>query len=191
MPGSIRAQWGWHRLTDRWAEDIVREAKVSSRDLVLDVGAGNGAFTAPLLATGARVIAIELHEERAADLYRRFSDEPNLKVVRADASDLWLPGRPFRVVANPPFSITAALLNRLLGPGSKMTSAHLVLQHDAARRWAASLGSGAKKRGHEMFSGRVDRALPRSAFSPRPRVDVAVLSIVRIRTEWRSQRRRR
>lgn len=182
MPGSKRAQWGWHRLTDRWAEEIVRDAKITSRDLVLDVGAGSGALTAPLAATGARVIAIELHTNRVEVLRQRFSGRPRVKVVRADASDLWLPTRPFRVVANPPFSITTSLLARLLSPASEMTSAHLILQRNAARRWAAELeqapkrGRGARRR----FVAQVDRLLPRSAFVPPPRVDTALLRIQRV-----------
>ena len=41
---------------------------VTRRDVVCDLGAGLGALTAPLAATGARVIAVELHPARAAAL---------------------------------------------------------------------------------------------------------------------------
>ncbi len=120
-------RWGWHPLDSRWAERIVDAARIRPGELVLDIGAGLGALTAPLVRAGARVIAVELHPVRADRLRRRFADDP-VTVVRADAADLRLPTRPFRVVANPPYRISSALLNGCWPAGSRMTSADLVLQ---------------------------------------------------------------
>jgi hypothetical protein len=63
---------------------------------------------------GARVVAVELHPGRAARLRHQF---PEVTVVHADATSLRLPSRPFRVVASPPYGITAGLLGLLLRPG--------------------------------------------------------------------------
>ena len=164
MPGNGRAAWGWHRLTDDWAREIVAAAHVRRGELVLDIGAGDGALTRPLLDAGARVIAIELHSGRLQTLRRRFGNEPRCKIVRADAADLYLPRRPFRVVANPPFNVSSALLRRLTTRGSRLVAADLVLQRAVAKKWAA---------------GATLRPLPRSAFAPRPPVDAAVLVIRR------------
>lgn len=100
---------------------------------MLDIGAGDGALTGPLLATGARVVAFELHPGRAAELQRRFTGQ-RLTVVRADVADLRLPRQPFKVVANPPFALTTAILRRLLHPGSRLQRADLVLPEWAATR---------------------------------------------------------
>ena len=85
-------------------------------ELVLDIGAGTGALTAPLVRAGARVLAVELHPGRAARLAARFADAP-VTVLRIDARDLRLPHRPFRVVASPPYGIRSALLRLLLHAG--------------------------------------------------------------------------
>lgn len=143
-------------------------------DLVLDIGAGTGALTAPLLATGARVIAVESHPGRRAELRGRFDPEVverRLIIVAADAADLRLPRQPFDVVANPPFAITTPLLARLLHRGSRMRRAHLVLQQQAARRAAEGHPAG--------WELTIARQLPRRAFVPPPRVDAAVLRIRR------------
>ncbi len=145
-------------------------AGVRPGDLVVDVGAGDGAITGPLVDAGARVVAVELHPGRAQTLRRQFAGSP-VRVVQADAADLRLPRRPFRVVANPPFAITTALLRRLLSPRSQLVSAHLVVPLHVAARWTAGRGVGAG--GWEFRTAR----LPASSLRPHPPSPVAVLAI--------------
>ena len=63
---SGRRPWGWHRLDPDWAEGIVASAAIRPGELVVDLGAGVGALTLPLLGAGARVIAVELHAGRVS-----------------------------------------------------------------------------------------------------------------------------
>jgi 23S rRNA (adenine-N6)-dimethyltransferase len=169
-PRSRRA-WGWHPLTDEWAARIVADAGIRPGELVVDIGAGAGAITAPLVRAGARVLAVELHPGRADRLVARFAGAP-VTVVRADAVDLRLPHRPFRVVASPPYGIATALLRLLLASGSRLTAADLVLQRAVVRKWA---------RAHvpQRWNATEGRPLPRRAFRPPPQVDSGVLRIRR------------
>ncbi|MDT5037767.1 MAG: rRNA (adenine-N6)-dimethyltransferase, partial [Micromonosporaceae bacterium] len=95
---------GAHFLRPRFAAEIVRSTGVGPHDLVLDLGAGLGALTAPLAATGARVIAVERDLSYVRRLTARFADWPGVRVVSADLLAVPLPRRPFRVVANIPFA---------------------------------------------------------------------------------------
>lgn len=149
---------------------MVAAAGVRPGELVLDIGAGEGALTAHLVRAGARVVAVELNPRRARMLRERF---PGITVLHADATSIRLPGRPFRVVANPPYGISSALLRTLLAPGSRLVAADLVLQRAVARKYA----SGAARR----FSLTVGLSLPRRAFLPPPHVDSAVLVVRRRR----------
>lgn len=170
-------RWGWHRLTDAAARDLVAGSPVRPGDLVVDIGAGEGAITSQLVAAGASVVAVELHPVRLAELRRRFASDP-VVVVGADVTDLRLPRRPFRVVANPPFAATNAVLRRLLSPGSRLVSADLVLPLHAVERWSSGRAPGAgrwlsevePRRGHE---------LRRSSFRPPPPGRVGVLQLRR------------
>jgi 23S rRNA (adenine-N6)-dimethyltransferase len=149
---------------------VVAAAGVRPGELVLDIGAGEGALTAHLVRAGARVVAVELNPRRADVLRERF---PEITVVHADAASLRLPGRPFRVVANPPYGISSVLLRTLLAPGSRLVAADLVLQRAVVRRHASD--------GARRFSLSVGLMLPRRAFLPPPRVDSAVLVVRRRR----------
>ncbi|MEU4191106.1 rRNA adenine N(6)-methyltransferase family protein [Kribbella sp. NPDC026611] len=173
--GQARGAWGWHPLDSRWAQRVVDAAGIRPGELVLDVGAGLGALTAPLVQTGARVIAVELHPGRADRLRRRFADAP-VTVVQVDAGDLRLPSRPFRVVSSPPYNLSTVLLKRLLAPGSRLVSADLVLQRQVANRWARGDAPGAN-RWFRYYDPSIGLRLPRKAFTPPPHVDSAVLQL--------------
>ena len=177
MSAPPRTFWGWHRLADDWAARLVAQCGVQSGDLVLDIGAGAGAITDALLDAGARVVAVELHAARAAELRRRYAGD-RVIVVRADASELRLPRQPFRVVANPPFAVTTALLRRLLDPRRQLLRAELVVPLHVAARWSAGRGHGAS-RWETTFAARMTATVPRAAFRPAPPADAAVLSITR------------
>ncbi|HET7474771.1 MAG TPA: rRNA adenine N-6-methyltransferase family protein [Dermatophilaceae bacterium] len=170
MPGERGGgrRWGWHPLHPEWAARVVAQSPVQPGDLVLDLGAGTGALTAPLLAAGARVLAVELHPGRADTLAARCAC-PRLRVVRADLDRFRLPHQPYRVVASPPFALTSMLVRRLLA-SPELRSADLVVQGSAARRLARQ-GAG---RSHQL---RVGQPLPRRAFNPPPAVDSVILHI--------------
>ena len=148
---------------------MVAAAGVESGDLVLDLGAGDGALTRPLAAVGARVIAVELHAGRAAAL--RAATRLDVKIVQDDAGRIALPRRPFRVVANPPFSVSTSVIRRLTCPGSRLVSADLVLPWYVTKRW-----TGARSL-HWTFTAGL--RLPASAFYPNATCETRVLRITR------------
>ena len=169
-------RWDWYALDPTWAARMVADAALPAAALVVDIGAGTGSITRGLLDASCRVIAVERHPRRVAQLRAELGDEA--VVVCADAADLRLLRRPYHVVANPPFSLTSPILKRLLQPGSRLVTAHLIVQEAAARRWASVAAPGAR-RWSRTFETSLGRPVPRGAFTPRPRVNARVLDIRR------------
>ena len=173
-----RAELGQHFLAGGWlAAELVEQAGVGAGDLVVEIGAGTGVLTEALARRAGRVVAVEYDPRLARRARARLAGYGNVRVVTADALALAPPRRPFRVVANLPFGSTTAILRRLLGdPRTRLERADLVVQEQAARRYASgrpgtpeTIAWGAW---YELAAG---RRLGPACFRPPPRVGAAVL----------------
>jgi 23S rRNA (adenine-N6)-dimethyltransferase len=179
-----RAELGQHFLAGGWlAAELVEQAGVGPGDLVVEIGAGTGVLTEALARRAGRVVAVECDPRLAARARGRLASCPNVRVVTGDALVVPVPRRPFRVVANLPFGVTAAMVRRLLGdPRIPLERADLVVQEQAARRYAARRPGSAEAIAwgawYELAAG---RRLGPSCFRPPPRVGAAVLVVRRRR----------
>lgn len=155
---------GQHFLRPDVARRLVNRAGVGPHDLVLDLGAGFGALTLLLAERAARVVAIERDPKLARRLSRRVPD--NVTVHVRAIEEMWLPRRPFRVVANLPFAGSNEVVRRLLARGVPLLGADLIVELGAARGWA-----------DRSARCEVVCSLPPTAFAPPPRSLAAVLRI--------------
>jgi 23S rRNA (adenine-N6)-dimethyltransferase len=178
----VSATRGRHALRSRaFADELIREAGISSGDLVLDLGAGAGLLTGALRATGARVIAVELDPGLASTLRDRFWRDAGVRVVRGDAARVALPAEPFSVLANLPFAVGTAILRRLLDdPRTPLARVDAIVEwglaEKRARVWPSTQLSVYWSAWYELA---IARRVPREAFAPPPSVDAAVLRAVR------------
>jgi 23S rRNA (adenine-N6)-dimethyltransferase len=101
---------------------------------------------------------------------RRVTDRA-AAVVESDLEEFVAPGRPFRVVANSPYALTAAVL-AFIAHAPHVTAADLVLQRAVVRRVVDQ-----DRRDLRRFQARRGLRLSRSAFIPPPPVDSAVLQL--------------
>jgi len=149
-------------------------------DTVLEIGAGRGVVTQALAASGCRVIAIEKDPALCDELARRFVARGNVEIRRGDFLSQALPPCPYRVVSNVPYGITSAVVRRLVHGPSPPEDAWLVLQREAAEKFAGlpreTLFSLLTK---PRFTLSIVRMFRRSDFSPAPSVDSVLLRIRR------------
>ena len=164
---------------------IVGAVGAGEDEPVLEIGPGRGALTEHLAQLGVRLTAVELDDELAAGLARRYEDNPRVDVVHGDILSLDLPalspewGRTV-VVGNIPYNITTPIVFRLLRlpyPADIV----LTVQAEVAARMLAGPGSrtyGALSVGVGIHANpsRVCK-VPRTAFRPVPGVDSAVVRL--------------
>lgn len=164
--------------------DFVRSLDIEPGELVVDVGAGRGALTLPIARAGARVLAVESDPVWTQQLTNRVASAglaKQVQVIRTDLRRLSWPSEPYRVAASPPYSLTTALLARLLDePHEGPFRADLILQYEVVRKHAsrppAALRTAAWAPWWEFEVG---GKISRRAFRPVPSVDSAVLVIRR------------
>jgi 23S rRNA (adenine-N6)-dimethyltransferase len=176
--GRDRPPSGQHFLRSaRLAGEIVASAGVRPDELVVEIGAGFGRLTAPLLGAGARVVAVELDPDLARSLRRRH--DRRLTVVEADALATPMPAEPHRLVGNIPFAITTPLLRRVLDdPRSQLQRADLIVQEGFARKRTSNRPTTMLALGWlPWWRLGSERHLPAACFDPPPGVDAALLTI--------------
>jgi 23S rRNA (adenine-N6)-dimethyltransferase len=165
-----------HFLRDGAARRLVRHLSPASRSTVLEAGAGDGAITRALAGLGCHIVAIEKDERLYRALAARMAPLRNVRCVHADFLDAALPSTPYAVVSNVPFGITAALIRKLLHAARPPDEALLVLQREAAQKFA---GTPRETRfsllNKPFFELAILGALRRSDFDPPPRVSSVVL----------------
>ena len=180
-----------HRLSQNFlADPDVLEAILAAADPVpgrriLEIGPGLGLLTGGLLASGARVTAVELDRGLAAFLRERFEEAVeagDLRLIEGDALDqdlIRLVEPPYDVVANLPYHITSPILHALLGQPPRPGRLVLMVQREVAERIAAPPGKMSYLSVFVQYQARVRIAfnVPPGAFEPEPAVASAVIVV--------------
>lgn len=125
---------------------IVRELGASAGETVVEIGAGRGALTARLVESDLRLVAIEFDRDLAPALRERFGAHDNFELVEDDALDvdycsIIAPAATAHVVANLPYNISTAILQRLIEQRRCISEMLLMLQREVVERIAALPGS--------------------------------------------------
>ena len=127
---------------------IVASSKITSDDVVLEIGPGLGSLTLGLLEVARHVIAVEIDETLAGALpdtvaARMPGRSDALDVVVADALKITeLPGPPpTAVVANLPYNVAVPVMLHLLATFDSWRHGLVMVQLEVADRLVAGPGS--------------------------------------------------
>ncbi len=163
-------------------------ARVGPESRVAEIGAGLGSLTLALADTGAHVVAIEVDPDVVQLLREVVADRSNVHVVHADAMRLdWhelLAGSDdWRLVANLPYNVATPLICDLLDDVAAITTMLVMVQREAAERFAAAprtsaYGAVSVKTAY-WATAKVVGHVPASVFVPRPNVESALVEITR------------
>jgi 16S rRNA (adenine1518-N6/adenine1519-N6)-dimethyltransferase len=138
---------GQHFLRDqRTIHRIIEALAPKSDETIVEIGPGTGALTSVLVKNAGRLIAIEFDNKLAPLLNERFGNLPNFKLLMADALTVdfcaeILPARSARLVANLPYNISTAILQRLIAQRACLEEMVLMLQREVVERLLAPAGT--------------------------------------------------
>ncbi len=138
---------GQNFLSDsRTIDRIIQALDPKSDETIIEIGPGRGALTAQLVENAGAVVAIEFDRNLIAGLLKRFGSSRNFKIVQSDAliTDFCFEIKPAiqaRLVANLPYNISTAILQRLIEQRSCLTEVVLMLQREVVERITAPPGS--------------------------------------------------
>ncbi len=165
---------------------IVAQAAVAPDDVVLEVGAADGQLTRPLLQRASLVHAFEIDRRYHARLARLAAEHPNLRVHEGDAlkADLTaLDPAPTALVANLAYNIAIPLIMTSIAELPSVRRWGVMVQRELAERLFAEPSTKAYAAVSvlvQLVCRRVEtRAVPASAFRPRPRVESCFVTFVR------------
>lgn len=189
-----RRALGQHFLADPdVAARIVEAVGATPADVVCEIGPGPGALTRSLAARAGRLVALEIDpalRDRLAAAATHWAEAGRVEIRETDARGFPYeelralrpdPGGHVLVVGNLPYSVSKAILERLLDAHATLDRAVLMLQREVAERLAASPG-GREYGALSVFWRRwadVSQLLvvPPAAFRPPPAVESAVVTV--------------
>ncbi len=160
----------------RLIERLLDAASITPDDVVLDLGAGDGALTAPLARRCRQVVAVEKDPHLAALLRTRFGDDDHVAVRYDDILHTTLPRGPYKVFSNLPFSTTTDVVTRLTAAPNPPDDAYLIVQREAAARFQGVPRSTLyAMKLDPWFETTVIHRFRRTDFVPAPGVDVVLM----------------
>lgn len=173
-------------------EQIIQAAQIKPEEKVLEIGPGMGVLTKALLAAGANVVSVEKDDRPISMLGITFEKEiaeGKLKLVHGDIlSDFTqssqvnlgeLKNAEYAIVANIPYYITGAILEKFLEHEPRPNRMVLLVQKEVAERIVARDGKESILSVSVKAFGtpRIIAKVPPGAFTPPPTVDSAILII--------------
>ena len=176
-------------IDQNMVEKIVRTSNVSKDSIVLEVGPGLGSLTLGLMATGAKVIAVEI-DERLAELLPNTAKakgfgESQLIVINKDALEISKNdvNNPDVLVANLPYNVSVPVIIHILETFPSIRNYLVMVQSEVADRLAASPGSrtyGSPSVKLQWYA-EVSKAgsISRNVFWPVPNVDSDLVQLHR------------
>lgn len=176
------------RLSRKIAEAVVGTSASGPSPSVLEIGAGTGALTAPLLAAGRTVLAIETDAALSRVLRESFAGplaSGQLRLVEGDVREVDLRAAleslpaPRVLAGNLPYHLSGLLLRRAVELAPALARGAFLLQLEVVDRLCSAPGSEAYGAlsvfTQAVFSAERAFVVKRGAFYPQPNVDSAVV----------------
>jgi 16S rRNA (adenine1518-N6/adenine1519-N6)-dimethyltransferase len=186
-----RKRFGQNFLIDQSVIRRIRDTVLPKNgELLIEIGPGRAAITAPLLEAGVEVMVVEIDRDLVADLERRFAGNDQLRIFQSDALNTdfgeLAQGQPYRLLGNLPYNISTPLIFHILDLQHQAVDMYFMLQKEVVNRMAAQPGNKNYGRLSIMVQNRCEVTslfeVGPGCFDPKPKVESGFISL-RARTE--------
>ena len=164
---------------------LLNKSRISSSDIVIEIGAGKGIITRELARKSKQVIALEIDPELYKKLTYTFKDSKNVRILNKNFLKYSLPKHVYKVFSNIPFNFTSRIISKLLKTENAPLLAYLIIQEEAAKKL---MGSPRETQMSlllkPLYSMKLSDRLKRSDFEPRPRVKTVFIEIEKLSTPF-------
>lgn len=180
-----KKKYGQNFLNDELEvlQRIMRVAKISPDENILEIGPGQGALTALLLEEAKSVTSIEIDKELERILRKKFAPKENFHLVMGDVLEVDFKkyiSKPTKVVANIPYYITSPIVSKIIEHRELIKEAFIMVQKEVGERICALEG-----RERSVLTLAVQYygeakylfSIPKEHFHPIPKVDSAFIQI--------------
>ncbi|MBN2356199.1 ribosomal RNA small subunit methyltransferase A [candidate division KSB1 bacterium] len=163
---------------------IVAALDLQTTDIVMEIGPGTGALSKYIQPVVSRLIAVEIDHQLAAQLRRQFGRCENYHLLEEDFLDVDLAHYAgekdrLRIVGNIPYNITSDIIFHVFEQRRFVRDMTLLVQREVAERLVAeprSKAYGILSVFSQTFADvRMLLRVPATVFSPRPKVDSALV----------------
>jgi 16S rRNA (adenine1518-N6/adenine1519-N6)-dimethyltransferase len=185
-----------HRPSKRLGQNFLKDPRIINRiieavaprsdETIIEIGPGTGALTSHLVERAGHVIAVEFDRNLAPLIEERFGKNQNFKLLHEDALETDFctaikPAQQARLVANLPYNISTAILQRLIAQRACLEEMVLMLQREVVERIQAHAGSSDRGYLSVFVEAHCETEklfdVPPSSFRPQPKVWSSVLQL--------------
>lgn len=160
--------------------ELIGHSNIRKNDLVIDIGAGSGVITQALAKRCKHVIAIEPEANAFDTLNRNTASLTNVERCKQDILEYRLPSGAYKVFANIPFHLSAAIVRKLAFATTPPKSIYLIVQRQFARKISISPARFTSQLGAEIapwYTVRIRKPLRKTDYTPPPNVDTVLIEI--------------
>lgn len=185
-----KKSFGQNFLVDQnYIDKIITALELNNDDLVIEIGPGRGALTEGLIKEAGKVIAIELDRDLIPITQEKFAAADNFHLIESDALktdftslvNIQSPRKKAKLVANLPYYISTAILQKLIEHREVFSEMILMFQREVVERMTAQPGDSERGYLSVIVEANLEVEtlfdVPPQAFKPIPKIWSSVVRL--------------
>lgn len=180
---------GQNFLTDcSVARLMVTALGIQKNDEIVEVGAGLGAITQPLVpacnSQGARLTAVEFDRDLIPALESKIQQNENVKIINANILNLLddpktAKNAQFKCIGSLPYNIASPLIHRLVKNNPMPKTCVFLIQKEVAQKICAQAPNSnyLSVFAQTFYKAKILKIVDKNLFDPIPKVDGAIIKL--------------